>query len=256
MILLKSRLSRLGRIRFTINHYDFLISHENHILTITRSSKQWKWFVTEHEYYLGDNACKDLIETRMKSDSSYSGIKVHSLYEKARTRRSIYGFVPLDNNLYPNPPEKGKIFALLPTDETYNFGMHFQAPWIVDISRGRLSDIENSPWQQEILFYLKDLLFQYCEWISHQVTEYETTKEQIEFLQKALSVLRDVPENRYGCEPSSVEESLKKLYFQNGEQFYPMLFRMIQHSKILLAHKRRGIERTSIAECFWFPTLR
>ena len=83
--------------------------------------------------------------------------------DAARTRR-VLGVLPLDNSGVPMPPNRGHVYATLPTEVTLPFGLHINADWLLNISRSGLREIEDNPWQREIVEKIADILALFLHW--------------------------------------------------------------------------------------------
>ncbi len=83
--------------------------------------------------------------------------------DAARTRR-VLGVLPLDNDGIPTPPTRGHVYATLPTEVTLPFGFHIHADWLLNISRSGLREIEDNPWQRNIVDKIVDILERFLYW--------------------------------------------------------------------------------------------
>lgn len=137
---------------------------------------QWRVFVAR--YTPSAAAVRQLLETRrphaLKGDLAG--------YETASREREVVGIVPLDASGMPVPPETGDIFATMPTTESWPFGMHLQADWLLGITRAGLPELEQSEWQEDILAQLPGIIGQYLQWVG------EVCNDAIP-LQRALTAL-------------------------------------------------------------------
>ncbi len=93
------------------------------------------------------------------------------VYAEAAQRRRVLGVLPLDNDGIPEPPNRGRVYATLPTDVTLPFGVHINADWLLNISRSGLRDIEDSSWQREILERSADVLASFVGWVARTFSE-------------------------------------------------------------------------------------
>lgn len=98
------------------------------------------------------------------------------VYAEAARPRRILGVLPLDNEGVPAPPKRGRIYATLPTEVTVPFGLHINADWLLNISRGGLREMEDNPWQRGIANGIVDILAQFVEWCSGRLTEAHAAK--------------------------------------------------------------------------------
>lgn len=103
-------------------------------------------------------------------------------YAEAAKPRRILGVLPLDNEGVPAPPNRGSVYATLPTEVTVPFGLHINADWLLDISRGGLRELEDNPWQRGIANGIVDILAQFVEWCSGRLTEVHAAKAAFQAL--------------------------------------------------------------------------
>ena len=104
------------------------------------------------------------------------------VYAEAAKPRRILGVLPLDNEGVPAPPKRGRVYATLPTEVTVPFGLHINADWLLDISRGGLRELEDNPWQRGIANGIVDILAQFVEWCSGRLTEAHAAKAAFQAL--------------------------------------------------------------------------
>ena len=104
------------------------------------------------------------------------------VYAEAAKPRRILGVLPLDNEGVPAPPNRGRVYATLPTEVTVPFGLHINADWLLDISRGGLRELEDNPWQRGIANGIVDILAQFVEWCSGRLTEADAAKAAFQAL--------------------------------------------------------------------------
>lgn len=138
------------------------------------------WRVFSVEFNPSRKAVACFLEHRKIRPSQDESEQVYS--DAARTRRVI-GVLPLDNNGEPAPPAKGRVYAPLPTELMLPFGIHISADWLLNISRGDLRDIEDNPWQREIVDKIGDVLALYLGWSASACL-------QLTVARKAFSVFR------------------------------------------------------------------
>ena len=93
------------------------------------------------------------------------------VYAEAVRPRRVLGVLPLDDADIPAPPPRGRAYATLPTDVTLPFGLHVNADWLLNISRGGIREIEDNAWQREIVNRLADVLTMYLGWVSRTFSE-------------------------------------------------------------------------------------
>ena len=104
------------------------------------------------------------------------------VYAEAARPRRILGVLPLDNEGVPAPPNRGRVYATLPTEVTVPFGLHINADWLLNISRGGLRELEDNPWQRGIANGVVDILAQFLEWSSDRLTEPHAAKTAFQAL--------------------------------------------------------------------------
>ena len=74
------------------------------------------------------------------------------------------------------PPAKGRVYATLPTDVTLPFGLHINADWLLNISRSGLREIEDNPWQRDIVDKIADILARFLDWSADTLAEPDAAK--------------------------------------------------------------------------------
>lgn len=93
------------------------------------------------------------------------------VYAEAARPRRVLGVLPLGDADIPAPPRRGRVYATLPTDVTLPFGLHVNADWLLNISRGGIREIEDNAWQREIVNRLADVLTMFLDWVSRTFSE-------------------------------------------------------------------------------------
>lgn len=86
------------------------------------------------------------------------------VYADAARARRVLGVLPLDNDGIPAPPTRGHVYATLPTEVTLPLGFHIHADWLLNISRSGLREIEDNPWQRDIVGKIVDILERFLYW--------------------------------------------------------------------------------------------
>ena len=86
------------------------------------------------------------------------------VYADAARARQVLGVLPLDNDGMATPPSRGHVYATLPTEVTLPFGLHINADWLLNISRSGLREIEDNPWQRDIVDKIADILAGFLDW--------------------------------------------------------------------------------------------
>lgn len=84
--------------------------------------------------------------------------------DAAAQRRRVLGLLPLAEDGTPAPPDRGGIYASLPTDATVPLGLHLHADWLLNISRTGFREIEDNEWQSEIADHIADLVAVCLRW--------------------------------------------------------------------------------------------
>ena len=88
----------------------------------------------------------------------------------------MIGVLPLDNRGNPNPPNRGRVYATLPTDVTVPFGIHVNADWLPNISRTGLRDVQDNAWQREIADCIADVLAGFLGWVARSCRQRSKAK--------------------------------------------------------------------------------
>ena len=83
---------------------------------------------------------------------------------------------------HPPPPKRGRVYATLPTQVTLPFGLHVNADWLLNISRGGLRELEDNPWQRSIANGIVDILAQFLQWCSEVLMEPHAVKAAFQAL--------------------------------------------------------------------------
>lgn len=104
------------------------------------------------------------------------------VYAEAARSRRILGVLPLDNDGVPAPPKRGRVYATLPTDVNVPFGLHINADWLLNISRGGLRELEDNPWQRGIANGIVEILAKYLQWCSDSLTELRAARAAFQAL--------------------------------------------------------------------------
>ena len=104
------------------------------------------------------------------------------VYKDAERVRQLLGVLPLDNEGNPFPPVRGRVYATLPTDVTLPFGIHINADWLLNISRAGLREVDNNPWQSEIIDKIADLIVEVLQWSVQQYSDPKSVKATFDIL--------------------------------------------------------------------------
>lgn len=143
----------------------------------TSENRIWQLFSTQ--FQPSREAIAVFLEHRRIRPTADERDRVYA--EAARPRR-ILGVLPLDNEGVPVPPNRGCVFATLPTEVTVPFGLHINADWLLSISRGGLRELEDNPWQRGIANGIVDILAQFFEWCSDSLAEPRAAKAAFQAL--------------------------------------------------------------------------
>jgi hypothetical protein len=132
----------------------------------TETLKQWMLFRADYEP--SREAVRRFLEHRAINPAPED--REHVYGEAARKRR-VELFFPLDQEGFPDLPEKGEAFALLPTMQKLPFGVHVNADWLLTVTRMEFMDVEQgdnlegNEWQKEIRKRIPELVRGYISWL-------------------------------------------------------------------------------------------
>ena len=157
-------------------------------------NRLWRIFPTEFQPSRKAIAC--FLEHRRIQPPSDIREKV---YAAAARPRRLLGVLPLDNEGAPAPPSRGRVYATLPTEVKLPFGLHINADWLLNISRSGLREIEDNPWQRDILEKIPDILASFLEWSANTHSHPDAAKA-------AFRVLRQPSTEAGGLESLLAEE--------------------------------------------------
>ena len=119
------------------------------------------WRVFPAQFRPSKKAIACFLEYRQIRPTQDEREKVYA--DAARTRR-VLGVLPLDSYGIPKPPNRGNVYATLPTEVTLPLGLHINADWLLNISRNGIRDIKDNPWQREIVEKIPDILALFLRW--------------------------------------------------------------------------------------------
>ena len=142
--------------------------------TALSEAENWIWQLFSTQFQPSKEAIAVFLQHRRIRPTDDERERVYA--EAARSRR-ILGVLPLDNEGVPAPPNRGRVFATLPTEITVPFGLHINADWLLSISRGGLRELEDNPWQRGIANGMADILAQFLQWCADRLTEPHAVKE-------------------------------------------------------------------------------
>ena len=130
--------------------------------------ENWIWRLFPVQFTPSREAIARFLEHRRIQPSEHEREQV---YADAARPRQVLGVLPLDDDGTPKPPTKGRVYATLPTDVTLPFGLHVNADWLLNISRNGLKEIEDNPWQREIVDQIADVLASFLGWVARTCSE-------------------------------------------------------------------------------------
>jgi len=88
------------------------------------------------------------------------------VYAEAGRARRVLGILPLDDHGVPAPPKRGRVYATLPTDVDLPFGLHINADWLLNVSRTGLKEVDDNPWQGDIVRQVADVVARFLVWVA------------------------------------------------------------------------------------------
>ena len=158
------------------------------------------------------------------------------VYADAARARRVLGVLSLDDEGMPTPPTRGHVYATLPTEVTLPFGLHINADWLLSISRSGLREIEDNPWQRDIVDKIADILARFLDWSANAHYQPNVAKAAYKVLgqpspeagglesllaeERWLSVLRDRIEDA-AVIPVWTETTGKLAYAKAGDTLVP-----------------------------------
>lgn len=89
-----------------------------------------------------------------------------AVYAEAKRQRTVEVFCPLNDRGFPQPPQRGQAYALLPTGVNVPLGLHLQADWLLVTSRREIMEVETNQWHREILSRFAGLVAAYLLWVT------------------------------------------------------------------------------------------
>lgn len=138
-----------------------------HSLVEVRSSPErrlFRWQSFTSRYRPGNHEMRAFLEARRKLKEQHDD-------QGQRPERQAVALLPLDNDGRPNPPDRGRAYATLPTQTRVPFGFHLQADWLVDLDRRNLRPVQENAWQQAIVRQVPELVRQILVWLKKQPKE-------------------------------------------------------------------------------------
>ena len=165
-------------------------------VTALSESEDRLWRVFSVQFQPSKEAIACFLEHRSIQPTEEDREQVYA--DAARARR-VLGVLPLDNDGIPAPPERGHVYATLPTEVTLPFGLHVNADWLLNISRSGLREIEDNPWQRDIVDKIADILACFLEWSAGRHVQPDMAKA-------AFKALAEPSSEAGGMEPLLAEE--------------------------------------------------
>ena len=119
-------------------------------------SRRWRYF--RSCYRPNDDAMRRFLEVRRE-------LAHHAVDGTRRPERSVVALVPLGEDRLPHLPDRGRVYATLPTRMHLPFGFHLQADWLVNLDRQNLRAITGDPWQEAIVQQVPKLVREILLWL-------------------------------------------------------------------------------------------
>lgn len=104
------------------------------------------------------------------------------VYAEAGRARRVLGILPLDDHGVPAPPQRGRVYATLPTDVDLPFGLHINADWLLNVSRTGLKEVDDNPWQRDIVRRVADVVARFLLWVAATQSEPDGVRAAFEAL--------------------------------------------------------------------------
>ena len=147
-----------------------------------RENRLWQLF--PEQFQPSNDAVACFLEHRKIQPSEEER---EQMYADAARLRRVLGVLPLDNDGTPAPPTRGRVYATLPTEVTLPFGLHINADWLLNISRSGLREIEDNPWQRDIVDRIADILARFLDWSADTLAEPAAVKAAFKGLTPPLT---------------------------------------------------------------------
>jgi len=116
--------------------------------------------VVGSQYTPSEEAVREFLQRRGVSPPNDPSLEAR-FYQEAGQARLVQAFFEVDSLGVPILPERGRVFATLPTEMTLPMKLHLQADWLLDITRGHPRDLESSLWHSEIRAQLAGIFAAY-----------------------------------------------------------------------------------------------
>ena len=148
----------LRQVQVGVVRWDLAV--DNGVVEVRCSERDtvWSWKSFVSRYRPDDDAMRRFLEVRQET-------RDHVGDDGRRVEREAVGLLPLDNHGMPRPPDRGNVYATLPTLIQVPFGFHLQADWLVDVDRQSLRDVDGDPWQEAIVRQVPEIVRQLLLWL-------------------------------------------------------------------------------------------
>ncbi len=139
------------------------LSAEDGVVEVRRANdgflRRWRFF--RSRYRPDDGAMRRFVEARRE-------LTDHKAAETDRPERVVVALVPLGEDGLPDPPDRGRVYATLPTRVLIPMGFHLQADWLVNLDRQNLRAIAGNPWQEAIVRQVPKLVQDMLVWVTEE----------------------------------------------------------------------------------------
>ena len=152
-----------GLAQVSVDEVVWDLSVEDDIVTVrlSGSDTRWRWKAFVARYRPDDAAMRRFLEVRQETQD-------HVDLEGRRVERQVVGLLPLDDDGLPQPPDRGCVYATLPTQVRIPFGFHLQADWFVNVDRQQLREVAGDAWQEAIVGQVPEIVRQLLIWLSDE----------------------------------------------------------------------------------------
>ncbi len=149
-----------------IDDVTWRLSAKDGVVEVRSSSdgKLFQWQSFASNYRPGNDEMRAFLEARSELNDQRDA-------RGQRPERQVIALLPLDSDGRSDPPDRGRVYATLPTQTRVPFGFHLQADWLVDLDRQNLRPIEENAWQQAIVRQVPELVRQILVWLKKQPEE-------------------------------------------------------------------------------------
>ena len=150
-----------GLTQVSVDEVVWDLSVEHDVVTVRRSGSEtrWRWKTFVAHYRPDDAAMRRFLEVRQETQD-------HVDPEGRRVERQVVGLLPLDDDGLPQPPDRGCVYATLPTQVRIPFGFHLQADWFVNVDRQQLREVAGDAWQEAIVGQVPEIVRRLLIWLS------------------------------------------------------------------------------------------